>query len=438
MEFAKAIKAGTLELICPEMELLVCPSYHEAALRGTGVIKSDDLGRLYFRMISAFSPTALRHKSLFGSKPVGELYEPGDYVMLRAVDEYGREWRGNHLRIDLRNEIPLPNYLIRANLVSILTAQERKSIDESLVRVVIPGVPDLPFDGSTERRSRVGEREIGFSSSLDHHEHRMGGAGVVFRREEGGFVSISAVREKAFLPTWPGLMCHALGFAVGQTLTPAVIVREFDDRADLAVHSGPFWRYTSLMHSPVPFTDIRGTGDFWTLVELFLAFLEGQNADPSPLLDELEGVRRGSQGSLQTACLTLAVGIESMAKLLMGDEFSAKICRPSIEPLLTHLDAWQGDVLLKDRARGALSRLADIGAADLMYAWAEKTGTDKKLVDDWKKLRHPRAHGKNLAVESGWALYCSGAELLNRIIAHAIGYRGSILMTSQPGWGIQQ
>lgn len=76
MELARAIKGGTLELICPVMELLVCPSYHEVALRGAGVIRSDDLGRLYFRMVSPFCPTDARHGSLFGPKPTGELYPP--------------------------------------------------------------------------------------------------------------------------------------------------------------------------------------------------------------------------------------------------------------------------------------------------------------------------------------------------------------------------
>lgn len=438
MDLARAIKGGTLELICPEMELLVCPSYRESALKGAGVIRSDDLGRLYFRMISSFSTCNARHTSLFGSKPAGELYEPEDYVMLRAVDENGREWRSNHLRIDLSNEIPIPNYHIRSGLFSILHSHERQEIDPSYVRILIPGVPKLPFDIVTENRRSVGEREIEFSSSLDRHEHTIGSAAVTFRRQDDGFLSVSAHQDKAFLPTWPGLMCHALGFAIAQTMLPVVITREFKDRADLWLRSGPFWRYSSLMHSPVPFTDPQGTRDFWRLVELLFVHIEKQQIEPNPLLDELDGIRSGSQGSFQTACLTLAVGIESIAGLLLQDEFSSVVSRPSIQPLLEHLRSWQGDPALMGRARGALSRLADIGAADLLYAWAKKTGTNRELVDSWKKLRHPKAHGKRLAEESGWSLYCSSVELLHRMIAYAVGYDGSILKTSQPGWGLNR
>jgi len=438
MELAKAIKGGTLELICPEMELLVCPSYHESALKGSGLIRSDDMGRLYFRMISPFSARGTRHRSLFGSKPIGELYAPEDHVMLRASDENGDEWRSNPLRIDLSKQIPVSGYHVRSNVFSISRSRERKETDRSSVRILIPGVPELPFDMFTEDRRSVAGREIGSSSSLDRHEHTIGAATVIFRRGEDGFLSMSAFQDEPFLPTWPGLMCHALGFAVAQTMFPVVIGREFKDREDLSLHSGPFWRYSSLMHSPVPFTDLQGRRDFWRLVQLFFSYVEKQQIEPNPLLDELEGVRRGSQGSLQTACLTLAVGIESVAKLLLHDEFSPLVSRPSIEPLMKLLDSWQGDVALKERARGALSRLMDVGAADLMYAWAEKAGAaDKELVDAWKKLRHPRAHGERLTQESGWIRYCSAVELLHRLVAYAVGYDGPILRTSQPGWGLQ-
>jgi hypothetical protein len=378
MEYARAIKEGTLELICPEMELLVCPSYHESALKGAGVIRSDDLGRLYFRMISPFVAGTERHNSLFGSKPVGELLAPEDYVMLRAVDENGREWRSNQLQLNLSNQIPLPNYHIRANLVSIANSEERHEIDHSFVRILIPNVRDLPFDMLTQNRRFVAGKEAGSSSTFDHHQHGIGVAKVIFRREEDGFLSVAAVQDESFMPTWAGLMCHALGFALAQTMLPAVTAREFTSRSDLCLHSGPFWRYSSLMPSPVPFTGPQGA-HFWRVVQLFFTHIEEHQFEPHPyqLLDELEGVRRGAQGSFQTACLTLAVGIESIAGLLLRHEFSPLVSRPSIQPLLDHLDLWSGDVALKDRAKGALSRLADIGTADLMYAWAKKTGAIK-------------------------------------------------------------
>ena len=80
-----------------------------------------------------------------------------------------------------------------------------------------------------------------------------------------------------------------------------------------------------------------------------------------------------------------------------------------------------------------LSRYPD---ARRLIASVSYTHLNKDLVDAWKKLRHPKAHGEKVTEDSGWNLYCSAVELLHRIVAHAIGYDGPVLMTSQRGWGL--
>lgn len=436
IELANAIKTGELELICPEMELLVCPSHHESALKGTGVIRSDDRGTLYFRMVSPLGPSTPRHKALFCPKPVGELYDPEDLVMLRAIDQSGMEWRSNPLRVDLWNEIPIPpNLDVSRKLASITHSGQRPQMEGSFIRIVIPNVRDLPFDVFTQNRRSVGGRDAGFSSSLNHHKHRIGGAEVDFHRDDERFLSVSASQAEPFLSSWSGLMCHALGFALAETLRPVLTSREFEDRTETCLHSGPFLRYRSHLHSPVPFTGPQ-SAHFWKLIELFLKHIEKHQSEPFPLLDELQGIREGARGSLQTACLTLAVSVESIAGLVLRDRFSSLVPQPPIQPLMDYVDSWNGDADLKDRAKGALSQLTSVRAVDLMYAWAKKTETSEQLIDAWKKLRHQKAHGKQVAQESGWDLYCTVVELLHRIVAYAIGYDGPLLLTSQPGWGL--
>jgi hypothetical protein len=68
-----------------------------------------------------------------------------------------------------------------------------------------------------------------------------------------------------------------------------------------------------------------------------------------------------------------------------------------------------------------------------MHAWTQRTQTPKVLIDRWKKLRHPKAHGDAADESHGWILYCSVAELMNRIVASAIGYDGPITRSSEPG-----
>jgi hypothetical protein len=431
LELAKAIKHGTLDLICPEMELRVCPGYHEVALKGTGAIRADDLARLYFRVVAPFHGPI--HDVLQPSKAPGEVYSAGNHVMLRAIDENGRDWRSNWMIVNLHNRIPSPNWCIQKRLTSLFHSGTRKGSSHSSVRMLIPDCPELPFDMATHSRKTVGDREISWSSSVDNHVHLIGEAEVTFRHEEDRWLSIVATQPSAFLPAWPGLLCQALGFVTVQTLTPAVITRGFNGREDLELFSGPFWRFASVMPGPVPFNGSGGAKDFWRLVELFFRYIE--RIEDKRLIDEVEGIRRGARGSFQTACLTLGVGIESIAKILLKDESPPTVRAKTIQELRNHIDLWLGDASLKERAKGALARLSEISAADLMYAWANRTGTPCELVDGWKKLRHPKAHGKPVNEEQvGYDVYYSSLELMYRIVASAVGYDGPIVPTSRPGW----
>jgi len=431
LELAKAIKHGTLDLICPEMELLVCPSYRDIALKGTGVIRSDSLARLYFRMLAPFRGSI--HEILQPSKAPGELYSPIDQVILQAVDEHGREWRSSPMIVNLTNVIPFSGWRIQKNLSSLFHSVTRKEREQSFVRIIIPDSPDLPFDTVTQNRKTVGVREIGLSSSIDNHIHQIGKAEVTFRREEDRWLSIAASQPSAFLPTWAGLLCHTLGFATAQTISPAVITRHFNAREDIELFSGPFWRFASPMRGPVHFNGPEGAKDFWRLVEVFFSYT--QRIEDKRLIDELDGIRRGARGSFQTACLTLGIGIESIVRILLKSDSPPNVSGKTVRELTTYLEAWPGDTSLKERAKGALARLSEVNAADLMYAWAIRTGTSRKLIDRWKRLRHPKAHGKSLSEEQvGYDLYFSSLELLYRIVASAIGYDGPVVPTSQRGW----
>lgn len=431
MELAKAIKHGTLNLICPEMELLVCPGYHDVALRGTGVIGADEHARLYFRVVAPFSGSP--HGRLLPSIGPGEVYSVADLVMLRAIDENGWEWRSNPVIVDLRNCLPLPNWCIKKNISNLFHSSTQNKSKDSFIRIMIPNTPELPFDMATRSRKLVGDQEIGWSSSIDHHTRHIGEAEVTFRREKDHWLSITSNQTSSFLPGWPGLLCHSLGFATAQTLAPAVIRRCSNGREDFELFSGPFWRFASGMPGPVRFDGPVGAEDFWRLVELFFKYVI--RVQDKGLLDELDGIRRGARGSFQTACLTLGVGIESLAKMLLKGESTATVCSKILQGLLDHVEAWQGDVQLKERAKGALARLSDVSTADLMYAWAARTGAPRKLIDRWKKLRHPKAHGESLSQEQfGYDLYYSSIELMYKIVASTISYDGPIIPTSRRGW----
>lgn len=431
LELARAIKGGSLDLICPEMELLACPHYRDVVLKGTGVIRSDRLGRLYFRMVAPFQGQL--HAALQPSKAPGEIYSAEDHLILRAVDENGLEWRSNWIVPRRYKQLPLRNWRIGQNLATLFHSSQGKSVGCNRVEIIIPNAPELAFDKITETRKTVGDQEIGWTLSRDSHTHRIGETEVSFRCDGDRLVSVVATQRTPFLPDWPGLLCHAIGFVTAQTVAPAVIVREFNGREDISLFSGPFRRLSSFMPGPVRFDGPNGADDFWRLLELFFKHIELTKDEK--LLDELDGIRRGACGSFQTACLTLGIGIESIATLLLKNESVPKVCPEAIKELGDHIERWPGDAALKKRVKGVLTGFKESSAADRMYAWAKRTGAAHTLIDAWKKLRHPKAHGRQLEEgQKGYDLYYSSIELMYRIVASAIGYHGTMVPTSRRGW----
>lgn len=420
------------------MQLLACPSYHEVLLSGIGIIRSGKDGVLSFRIVAPIGSSL--PKALTGTEFPGEIAADNEHVMLKAIDESGREWRSNWFITIARVNFLGQRVYVEHPLQQIGYTNSRTSHAQSTSRILIPRPPELPYDTFTQRKTTVGEKFLEESHSLDHHSMSIGGAMVAFRKHGTDWLSIDTVKQQPIMPTWPGFVCHALEVATAQSLRPVVTTREFNDRKDVMVHSGPYWRYSRPMPAPVYYDNSPAYGkDFWGFLTAFVLHLESLKdyKHLERLLDEIEGVRSGSQGSLQTRCLTLSVGIESIAAILLPDVEITGVAAEDLDSLKKHLGEWKGDGKIKERTLGAIARLREASAADKLYHWAEKSGVSKLLIDKWKSLRHRVAHGAKLE-ESQEILNCyhCSVELYYRLIAAVIGYTGPILQTSRLDWGL--
>jgi len=435
LDLAKSIKDGTLDLICPRMELLVCPSYTEVALCGSGIIRSDDLGRLYFRLVAPF--TGSLHRVLTRAKLAGEIHEAHDHVMLRAVDETGREWRSNWLLIHLSFPGSLSNWIVRHHVDTLSSSRARPLSDFSSLTMHVPEQGRLMFDMGTTETRRVGDRELGSRWALDHHSRRMADAEFTFQEEEQHWLTVIVEKQSSIMPDWPGLLCHALEFASAQRARAAVITRIFSNREDLGMLSGPFFQYDSLLPAPVHCSSPNEAQNYWNLVESFFSYALKDDAILQDFLDELSGIRDGSRASVQTACLTIAVGIESLANVLLPDPPGPFVDGNSLRSLMTHIESWDGDESIKQRAKGQLQQFKQVRASDRLYAWADAQHISHELVDRWRRIRNPRAHGSVLSEDQKlYDGYFSVVELLYRIVTWIIGYKGPLVETSTRGWGV--
>jgi hypothetical protein len=419
-ELAKSIVSGTLDLLCPEMRLVACPGYQEVLVEGCGVIRADRRGQLSFTLagkIAAPIPNALRPY-----RPPGELYDFSDYVMLVAVDASGGEWRSNQRLIHLTAAELIHGYLTR-QIDDLLQCRKWGPSKTSSVEIFLPWQTRLPMDIATTETKSIGTTTIGTSWAVDRHKRQIGPAEVTFRAADEDWLIVTASQAAPIMPDWPGLLCHAIEFAAAERARPAVVTRAFNDSEHCGIFSGPFTNPLSRLPRIHDGISPEDAAPFWSAVEKFVVHFQQHGSTLELLLEELSGIRNGATGSIQTAVLTLAVGIESISKQLISGEAIAVTDKKAVESLIEHTSGWNGDSNLKSRAIAVLGQLASVRAVDLLYAWASRTGSPHELVDAWKKLRNPRAHGA--AVEEDQELstrYYKAVELMYRLVASSIAY----------------
>lgn len=436
-KLAKDVVNGEFELLCPEMQLLSCPNYDTSLFDGTGLIRSRSGGRLLFEIVGRYDQEFPPLSKL--SSPIhGQIPEPGNHVMLRAVDAFGREWRSNWV---MPKTFPSGNrsniWSVSCPLESLMNFETRPSSSMSEERLYIKMPPVLPVDQATHTTRKVGEEIHQHGWSLDHHVCTINSAQVEFRQYESHWLTVRTLQSTPVMPDWAGLMCQALSFAIAQTVRPVVAVREFNTRKDIGIFSGSFSYNRSYLTRPVPPSE---TKDFWVLIQKFIEWVTSVDFSVvEDLFDELQGIRNGSMGSIQTAALTLATAVESIAFLLLDSIEVERDCSDKVDLLLKHVREWDGDCNVRHRAISILGSLKKIRTVDRLHQFAQISDTSTELVDAWKKLRDMVAHGR--ASNSNQQFidrYFSSAELLYRILAFVIGYQGSLCATAKRGWGLDE
>ncbi len=248
-------------------------------------------------------------------------------------------------------------------------------------------------------------------------------------------VSLEARADKPIARDWMRLLRDSFEFIIARN-TYIIVETWVHGVHDLhRLRSGPFRHRRCVLHDPVHHGNVTRAPDFWALFEKFLFYLYSNPNIATPLLNELHSIRNSAEGSFQTASLTLAVAVESLAKLLL--QKSVVDNSDAVANLQEHVQKWAGDESLRKRAIGMLGDLKRPTARLLLTAWTQSKGIDETLVSSWRRLRNKTAHGGQLeGKQEEYDWYMSSLELLYRMIADAVNYSGHIEQTSKHGqWG---
>lgn len=435
-EYAKALCSGTLELLCPEMELLECPDYDRSLLKGCGVISASAEGRLSFRMHGTM-PRPIP-APLEPSNAPGKFHDIEDHVLLRAVDDQGTEWRAGPLIIQLKHPSEFMGNIAR-ELAAIACRRKRAVGEQSTVGIYVPQQDRLSFGDSTLEVASVNGTVIGECRTWDHQRCVIGETTVTFRQVDRHWLVVNASQKSPMLPAWPGLMCQAIEFVTARSAQPALVTRACKHFEDIHIHSGPFRQLRSFLPGPTDGVEFQSRDACWELLSKYFGYIWERQRTPLALLDELSAIRSGATMSLQTASLTLAVGIEALARELLPGSPVAVWNEGGTDQLCKHIEIWKGEESLKQRVLGLLRSKTEPRAVDSLYAWATKKNLPHSMIDAWKLLRNRKAHGT--ALEENQLLYdhyYTVVELLYRLIADTVRYEGALLETSKRTWGLPE
>jgi hypothetical protein len=191
---------------------------------------------------------------------------------------------------------------------------------------------------------------------------------------------------------------------LGQLVFPRVKIRSNPDRAIVMVPPIRGWHREADGYSLLdPAVTLGNPKLFFVMYAELLKFVVTARNETHPLTTFYEELAQAMCGSRWIMTLTLASAIEGALDLLFPigtQDETANL--DELKDLKEHIDKWTGHstssvksaASLKDRAKGAVSRTAELTAIKRLRLLARKRVVAIDEVDAWEKVRNKVAHGK--------------------------------------------
>jgi hypothetical protein len=227
---------------------------------------------------------------------------------------------------------------------------------------------------------------------------------------------------------------EALIFITARMFYPRMVIRHFEKDALIFIRATP---QNTMSGMPPPFS--RALENRESTWKAFCAYLSKcksyQQFDFLEITKGFYELILASKGTLQGFLISLALYVEFCVNHIFSSARD-KTCaeedeyRKKVDDFLQHIDTWQGDDMIRERANGLLSMLHTPSLPKRMDALIEQgviTETHKKI---WKKARPYLAHGNVVDFskeEQFWHFRNYLISMVYRLIFRIIGYKGIVL-----------
>jgi hypothetical protein len=297
-------------------------------------------------------------------------------------------------------------------------------------------VPKLIYTKGTT--TTVGEREEPKYTSwaLDSTSAPISERETEFRDAGEGWLCVSVEGADTESRPWVKALSEAISVGTAVSLWPICVEEYRDGVRSVTLQRGQPGQPKSALTPPFTPRGPQQAHDFWIFVQKFAEYSLAHAHNETSLWAEIEDARMGGTISFHAACLTLAVAIEAIVGLLESSSSKGAVSKEDCKLLLSCIEGWEAYDKWKDRVNGLVGSLRSPRPVDVLYEWVDVNGFDKSWVDAWRRLRNKRAHGHALRPEQHVLDdYYRVVELLYRLVAEIIGYRGVVQETSKSGWG---
>lgn len=448
-ELSEAVRKRTFEIDCPEIRLQLNVAGQVCKIAGPGSIYIEE-GRFKFKFFSKNRMPVVASDTVAGQiVPAEQLW------IFSAIDMQDRSWSSSHVSPyeDVSYGSDHTGIIIRGELWQ-LEARSCNGISCSMgIRMDIPGEFNIPLFDSTNtvtHNPSLGQQTE--SSKRDTASLEIDGCRITIVKHSS-FVRFH-IDGKNLQSEIATRVCEAFQFVTARSTWWESLYSSDEEGNYIRLRLRNPLDSNRRMQPPLnTFFDL----DYWKLFECYFRYVSqntlGKNLHAISAF--LSDVSEASATSFELYCLILSVAVEGVVKFLPSHEDDNTNVFAVVGRLVEYVMKWPEfdvpDVMreeqptttqkLKMRISGLLNTLNQPRAVDRLQAIQIHGALQDDLIRNWKKLRHPAAHGNSFVENITQVEFdkCDKAlTLLYQIIFLIIGYTGKFSNYSKHSWPVEE
>lgn len=407
---------------------------------GAGSVVQDKSGQLLLKMYSPFESSEDGQNELarmFSSSDVepGQLLRTQDHFAFEGVDFHGQVWTATDVWINVDVSYPAAGRLIRSQLKSIESRDERlKAQNRAGSRVyIVPGTYLLPFN-----KTQPDTSEPGLSAcTID-----LGAGGVCDIRTRGQALILAIDLQDGAPDSYPQRILEAIGLCSGSHLAPQVEIAQNEKKRIQIIRCRQ--NDANDHQRIVPPIPLGQPGAFEGLQEFVQLYLRRIDEPYSQLAGYVYRTLAGFHSGLENQALVLTTAIEGVTKIYFGAhsgpdrEFVAQLDDARVVVENAEVGERALNLLLSCLGNAKTPRVKNV-----LTSLASTGRIPTTLIKTWTRLRNKSAHADELKL--GYTEYqifindvYACLELFYRLVMLHIDFKGNMIRYSEIGWPIQK